>query len=1188
MSKAAYHMALYSSIRHGVYKHGQPGPRIARRFHYSIHRAIHQSGVEYIHLSQFAFLQREWAAVFDAASKAEAAVHADPRTACFYARRALELAVSWAYKHDTALRLPYQDNLSALIHEPSFKQAASEAVFSKARVINTLGNRAVHSDRAVPESDALAAVRELFHVAYWLARTYGRVTRPSPGLAFNADALPRPAAVARQNAEQLQQLEASLRERDEKLAALLTDKSALDEELKRLRAEVAAAKKAAAAQPDTHDYSEAQTRDYFIDLLLKEAGWQLAETRDREFEVSGMPTTATGGSGQGFVDYVLWGDDGKPLGIVEAKRTRRDPRAGQQQAKLYADCLEQKYGQRPVIFYSNGYDHWIWDDTHYPPRRVQGFYKKAELELIIQRRLTRRALAQAAINAEIVERYYQSRAIRRVGEAFERDHERSALLVMATGAGKTRTVIALCDLLMRCNWAKRVVFLADRVALVNQAVNAFKRHLPDATTVNLVTEKEAEGRVFVSTYPTMMGLIDESSEGQRRFGVGHFDLVIIDEAHRSVFQKYGAILDYFDSLLVGLTATPKDEVDRNTYSLFNLEDGVPTDAYSLEAAVREGFLVPPQAVSGPVKFQREGIKYSDLSEEDKDQWDALEWDDDGNVPAQVEAEAVNKWLFNKDTVDKVLEHLMTRGLKVAGGDRLGKTIVFAKNQAHAEYIAERFDENYPHFKGAFARVITFKTEYAQNLIDNFSNKEKAPHIALSVDMLDTGIDVPEVVNLVFFKLVRSKTKFWQMLGRGTRLSPDLFGPGQDKEFFFVFDYCQNLEYFSQDIPASEGSMAASLGTRLFNARLELIAALEGPPDALVKAVKESKAVFGDPKTNDEVRQVVVDRLQREVAAMNLDNFVVRPHRRLVEKFAKPEAWIKLAKDALTELSHTVAGLPTQLDPENEEAKRFDLLALSLQLGVLHPEPGFARLRDRVKAIAGLLEEKAAIPMVNAQMPLIQEVQTDEWWQDVTVPILEAMRRRLRDLVQLIDKRQRKQVYTDFEDFIGDETGVELPGFSVGTNQPKFLAKVRAFLRQHLDNVVIAKLRMNKPLTATDLAELERLLAQSGGEPEDVRRAADEARGLGVFVRSLVGMDRGAAKDALAGFTKGKSLSANQIEFVNLIVDHLTEHGIMEPARLYESPFTDITPQGPDSLFKPSEVDELVRVIDAVRAAAVAA
>ncbi|THD06765.1 type I restriction-modification enzyme R subunit C-terminal domain-containing protein, partial [Metallibacterium scheffleri] len=731
------------------------------------------------------------------------------------------------------------------------------------------------------------------------------------------------------------------------------------------------------------------------------------------------------------------------------------------------------------------------------------------------------------------------------------------------------------------------------------AVNAFKRHLPDASPVNLVTEKEAEGRVFVSTYPTMMGLIDEVSndragrggDGQRRFGVGHFDLVVIDEAHRSVFQKYRAIFDYFDSLLVGLTATPRDEIDRNTYSLFDLEDGVPTDAYGLDEAVRDGFLVPPRAVSVPLKFQREGIRYDDLPEDDKDQWDALEWDEDGDVPDRVEAEAVNKWLFNKDTVDKVLEHLMTRGQTVAGGDRLGKTIVFAKNQAHAEFIAERFNANYPHYKGEFARVITFKTEYAQSLIDSFSAKDKAPHIALSVDMLDTGIDIPEVVNLVFFKLVRSKTKFWQMLGRGTRLCPDLFEPGKDKKFFYVFDYCQNLEYFSQNIPATEGALGESLGKRLFNARLELLGELDKTLEGGQRnATREQRAPpHGQPDSTDEVRAQVAALLHREVAAMNLGNFVVRPRRRSVEKYAHPEAWAILSPEALSELSHEVAGLPTELDPEGEEAKRFDLLALNLQLAMLRSEPGFARLRDQVKELAGLLEEKAAIPMVREQMALIQDVQTDAWWQDVTVPMLEGMRRGLRDLIKLIEKQKRKPIYTDFEDEMGGEMPVDLPGFSQGTDYTKFRAKAQAFLRAHQDHVAIRKLRMNKALTAADLAELQRMLADSGiGAADEIRRAAEASHGLGLFVRSLVGLDRQAAKEALAGFLSGKTLSANQIEFVNLIVDHLTEHGVMEAAMLYESPFTDLTPRGPEELFTSVQVDELLAAIDQVRLSAIAA
>jgi type I restriction enzyme R subunit len=1136
-------------------------------------------------MSNFLFLQVEWPAVFEAAEKAEAAVYPDPRAACFYARRSMELAMAWLYKHDPSLKLPYQDNLSALIHEPTFKALVGEAVFSKARVIARLGNQAVHSERPVAPGDALMAVSELFHVGYWLARTYARGKKPSPETVFDPTALREFPPILRQTIDQLQRLEAELHERDEKLTALSADKFLLDEELKRLRAEVAAAKKASAAQPDAHDYSEAETRDYFIDLLLREAGWVLDRPPDREFEVHGMPNT----EGKGFVDYVLWGDDGKPLALVEAKRTKRDPRVGQQQAKLYADCLEVRFGQRPVIFYSNGYEHWIWDDWNYPPRQVQGFYKKAELELLMQRRTSRKALASVGINEAIVDRYYQTRCIRRIAEAFERDKDRKALVVMATGAGKTRTVIALCDLLMRCNWAKRVLFLADRVALVRQAVNAFKKHLPDAAPVNLVTEKDGEGRVFVSTYPTMMGLIDNTLDGQRRFGVGHFDLVIIDEAHRSVFQKYRAIFDYFDSLLVGLTATPKDEVDRNTYRLFDLENGVPTDNYGLQEAVDDGCLVRHKAVSVTLKFLREGITYRDLPEDEKDQWDALEWDEEGNVPECVEAAAVNQWLFNKDTVDKVLAHLMTRGLKVAGGDRLGKTILFAKNQAHAEFIADRFNVNYPHFKGEFARAITFKTEYAQSLIDNFSNKEKAPHIAISVDMLDTGIDIPEVVNLVFFKLVHSKTKFWQMLGRGTRLCPDLFGPGEHKQFFFIFDYCQNLEFFSQNPETTDGTLVAPLGKRLFTARLELLGELDKKyiANGADPKIKESSA-YDEASTEIGVRHAIADLLHGEVAAMNLDNFVIRPKRRLIEKYAKPEKWTALTVEEFTELATQVAGLPSELETEAEEAKRFDLLMLNLQLALLRSEPAFERLRDQVRVIAGLLEEKSAIPMVREQMPLIQDVQTDEWWQDVTIPMLERVRKRLRALVKLIEKQKRKPIYSDFEDEMGGETGIELLGFAASGDFEKFRARARVFLREHQDHIAIHKLRLNKALTTTDLVELERILAESGiGGTEEIARAKTESHGLGLFVRSLVGLDREAAKEALAGFLSGKTLGANQIEFVDLIVNHLTEHGIMDAALLYESPFTDITPTGPDGLFTSTQVDELVRLLGEVNARAVA-
>ncbi|MFC6644577.1 DEAD/DEAH box helicase family protein [Granulicella cerasi] len=1122
--------------------------------------------------TNFGFLQNEWPQIYESAVKAESFAIPDPGTACFHARRTLELVMHWLYESDSRLRLPYQDNLDALIHEPTFVNVAGSRIQTKAQLIKSIGNRAVHADRRVTsKDDSLNAVRELFHVTFWMARTYARGAKPADTLQFLPVLLPATSPVPPATKAKLRELESTLAEKDAKLAELITGQAAMDAELQQLRAEVAEARKRNEAAADTHDYNEAETRDAFIDMLLAEAGWSgFQHGRDIEYEVSGMPSD----SGVGFVDYVLWGKDGKPLALVEAKRTRKSPLVGQQQAKLYADCLEAKFGQRPVIFYTNGYEHWIWDDLQHPPREVSGFYTHDELELLVQRRQTRKPLSAVEIDSSIVERYYQTRAIRKVAERFATDKQRKSLLVMATGSGKTRTVIALCDLLMKAGWVKRVLFLADRVALVKQAANAFKEHLPASSPVNLVSEKSESGRVYISTYPTMMNLIDHKREdGTRRFGTGYFDLIVVDEAHRSIYQKYGAIFDYFDSYLVGLTATPKDEVDRNTYRLFALEDGVPTDEYSLDDAIKDKFLVPPKAVSVPLKFQREGIKYNELSEEEKDQWDALEWDEEGEVPDQVNAADVNNWLFNRDTVDKVLQHLMEKGEKVAGRERLGKTIIFAKNHEHAEFIAKRFDENYPEYAGHFARVIDFKVTYAQSLIDNFSQPEKAPHIAISVDMLDTGIDVPEVVNLVFFKLVRSKTKFWQMVGRGTRLSRDLFAPGKDKQFFYIFDFCQNLEFFSQSPETTNGSTADSLSKKLFINRLDLLAAIE---NVLAHEIPENL------EAERALRADIAARLQREVAAMTLENFLVRPHRRLVELFANPEAWESLTEEDRTALSREVAGLPSALPTETPEAKQFDLLMLRMQLTLLRGEPGFERMRENVQTIARLLESQVAIPAVAAKLILIQEIQSSPFWEDVNVVALEQVRKGLRDLVQFIERRRRATVITDFEDEIREGSTIALPGTSIGVDMDKVRDKAQAFLRKHENDPVLHKLRFNEALTPEDLEELERIFTAEGSTLEEIDAVKKETQSLGLFVRSLVGLDREAAKMALSQFTQSGTLTANQMEFVNLIVNHLATRGVIELGRLYESPFTDVHSSGLDGLFKEESTLALLTALKAVR------
>ncbi len=631
--------------------------------------------------------------------------------------------------------------------------------------------------------------------------------------------------------------------------------------------------------------------------------------------------------------------------------------------------------------------------------------------------------------------------------------------------------------------------------------------------------------------------------------------------------EYRAIFEYFDSFLVGLTATPTDEVDHNTYSLFELEDGVPTDAYGLEEAVRDKFLVPPRAVSVPLRFQREGMNYDQLSDEEKERWDAIEWDEDGAIPRTVEPEALNRWLFNEDTVDKVLEQLMRSGEKVADGDRLGKTIIFAKNHAHAQFIADRFDKNYPHQRGVFARVIDFQVEYAQSLIDDFSSPSRAPHIAISVDMLDTGIDIPEIVNLVFFKMVRSRTKFWQMVGRGTRLRPDLFGPGRHKREFWIFDYCQNLEFFSQNLGTTSGATNESLSKKLFAGRVELIAELD----------KHDAGV-----ATGSLRGEVAERLRQEVAQMNVNNFIVRPKRRLVEKYADAAAWEALGLDERNELVGDVAGLPSELVDEDLEAKQFDLLMLRLQLGLLRHERSFTRWSEDVRQIAGALEEKASIPMVRAELELIIEVQTDEFWQDITASMLEDVRKRLRSLVKFIEKTKRQNIYTDFADLIGEEREIDLPGFALGHDVERFREKTQQFLKAHENDPVIHKLRWNEPLSKSDLDALEKILADAGmGTPDDLSKVRSGG-GLGLFVREMIGLDREAAKRAFDGFLAGKTLTANQIQFVNLVIDNLTQSGWMSAAQLYESPFTDFSPKGVEGVFASEEVLQMVGVLDDIR------
>ena len=1098
--------------------------------------------------ANFAFLKQEFPHAAESASYAEHHVYGDPRASCFHARHALERLVKRVYKVEKTLSPPKVTNLDAYLGEPAFRAIVPEVVWQKAEYIRKAGNTAVHGNRTPAPEHALNVVRELAHVLYWAGRTYLRKGAENlHGKTFDESLVPTPGPGASPaSVEELDTLKRQLDAADDA-------RKEIEGELEALRERLAAIKAENETVPETRDWNESTTRRLIIDLALQRAGWPLDREHDREYEVTGMPNA----SGLGYADYVLWGDDGKPLAVVEAKKTTVNPAKGRQQAKLYADCLETMHGQRPIIFYTNGYETHLWDDQAYTPRVVAGFYKKDELASLAHRRSHREPLDVARVKNAIVERYYQKRAIGSIGEQFSQAR-RKALLVMATGSGKTRVAIALVDLLQRAGWVKRALFLADRISLVNQAVGAFKAHLPDSSPVNLVTEKDKAGRVYVCTYPTMMGLIDETTGTEARFGVGHFDLVIIDEAHRSVYQKYGAIFRYFDSLLVGLTATPRDQVDRNTYELFDLEQGVPTDAYELATAVADGYLVPPKVQQVDLRFPREGIDYDSLSEEEQAQWESLDWGDDADddgLPERVNASAINSWLFNSDTVDKVLQHLMEYGHTVDGGDRLAKTIIFARNHAHATFIEERFNHHYPQYAGHFARVIDHFATYPQSLLDDFSRKDKAPHIAISVDMLDTGVDVPEVANLVFFKPVYSRIKFWQMIGRGTRLCPDLFGPGDDKHDFRVFDFCFNFDFFREQPEGIEAGGGVPLRARLFRSRVQLLTHVQAVPDL-------------DPEAA--LAEALTTELHREVAAMNRENFIVRMQLEAVERFRRRESWERLTASDVETLQSDVAGLPSEIETDDIESRLFDLTALKMQLALAEGDLGtFEQHRRRVVEIAMLLEEKSAIPAVAAQLAYLASVQENAFWEGIALDGLEELRMRLRGLVPFLDRKTRTIVYTDFRDEIMDVregAGDYLPKMT-GVQYEK---KVQEYLKNHLDHIVIRRLRTNQPLTATDLRGLEQTLVEIG---EDDGRtlltgllARSDAPSLAHFVRSMVGMDRAAAQEVFSEFLSNRSLTTPQIRFIEMVIDQLTARGVMEPSALYEAPFSSVHAGGPEALF----------------------
>lgn len=1139
--------------------------------------------------SNFDFVRNDFPELYNEAMEAEKYIHTAPKYAALQCRIVLELSINWLYDNDPDYERPYDTTLAALMYHESFKYDIKGSLLNELTLVRKIGNSAAHGDK-IREIQALVSLRSVFRLLSFISINYSTELPTIP--LFNEGLIPtgkiddKTKAQLKEKSDALDALILERKAQAEKEAELIKENELLKRKIEQQEQEVKNRKRERQLEVDFEVVvpiltSEAETRKLYIDILLKEAGWDnLKEHRDLEFKVTGMPLSVNP-SGIGYVDYVLWDDNGKPLAVVEAKKTLHDSKKGKHQASLYANCLEEMTGQRPIIFYTNGFETHIWDDLFYPERLVSGFYTKDELQYLIERRSTRKDLRQFQVNRDIAGRPYQLEAIKRVAETLvvTRENElkgknREALLVMATGSGKTRVSAAIVDMLTKSNWAKRVLFLADRNALVTQAKNAFKEHLPHLSAIDLTKEKEDNGtRLVFSTYPTIMNRIDNlKNDDEKFYGSGHFDVIIIDEAHRSVYQKYRAIFEYFDSILIGLTATPKKDIDHNTYSLFKIEDDNPTYAYELNQAVQDKFLVPPKAMDVPVKFVHEGIKYSELSEADKLKFEETFLDGASGDEEDIEIakSAINKFLFNNKTVDVVLDHLMNNGLKVEGGDKLGKTIIFAKNHKHAVFIEDRFNKNYPEFSGKFLRVIDNYETKAQDLLEKFCEDKVQldPQIAVSVDMMDTGVDAPRVVNLVFFKQVKSYAKFWQMIGRGTRLRPGLFGPEMDKECFVIFDICDNFSFFNEFPDGIKSTNTKTLSQKIFEAKLNVVIAIR---DNLEATTEED--ALGNNYTN-QLYEVIKD--------LNEERFEVRKHWALVTEFKNRERWGNLSVGDVHDISTNISGLAPYNKGDDELAKRFDLLILNFQLVILSgnrkSEETYVK---QIYNIAHNLYKKRNVPKVKEKLNLINQIQEEEFWRNTNVNVIEHIRVEIRDLLKFIEKEQVKTVYTDFADEIQLHKIKEVNIMPTYTRLKSYKDRVESFIRKNKSHLVIDKLHKNIPITPKELELLESFLFNEElGTKEDYENEYGD-QPLGKFIRSIVGLDIEVVNSLFANFIEDKNLKPVQITFIQTLINYLNNNGTLDKKLLTQPPFNEASDDGIIGLFEDDKVRNIVSLIDQI-------
>lgn len=1081
-------------------------------------------------MANFDFLTYDtnYSAFSQMAIQAELQYNKNTVFSAFAARKSLEQAVKWMYSVDPDLHKPYDDSIQVLVHESSFVNAVPSNIRHDIQLVIKVGNSGVHDTLSVEKKYVLLSLKALFNFLNWLDYTYGADYKQRT---FSEDAIPKNkvvVAIKKPSQDELQKYKDEIDSKDNTI-----------EELKKQLAQALASiqnnKIHPSNKPDlkVEDLSEFQTRKMFIDEDLKTLGWRIDQVQVvEEYKVDDME----GIPGKtGYIDYVLFGKDGAPLAVVEAKKTTKDPNVGKQQAVLYADCLDRKFNRRPFIFYTNGFETFFWDDSQYAPRSVSMIFAMADLQKLMDRRNLLCDLNSVKINTEISGRPYQMKAIRSICAEMEKKI-RKFLLVMATGTGKTRTAISIVDVLSRAHYISNLLFLADRIQLVEQAYDAFRENCPDVTVCNLLDAKDkAENkgaRIVFSTYPTILNAIDteKNKDGNRTFTPAHFDLIIIDEAHRSIFKKYRAIFEYFDAYLVGLTATPRRDVDKSTFEFFELQDDVPTDVYEYETAVAANYLVPYHAIEKTSTFLDEGINKDNLSEEDLEK--VRRQEEESEEPfEEIPPKAINEYVFNEDTTRQVLEDLMTKGIKTGGGDKLGKTIIFAYNKNHAQHIVDTFDKFWPQYKGKMCQRIVCDDSKVKSTIKEFKKSDSQLQIAVSVDMLDTGVDIPEVVNLVFYKKIRSKIKFWQMIGRGTRLAPNLVctdetGSYVGKKYFYIFDYLRNFEFFREEKNGIEGASGKSVSERIFAHKC-----------AVIKLLQDS--AWADQKFLD-YRDQLVSEVHAQVSALNTQLTPVHLVLKHVLKFQNEKSFECLSDEDVMNLTKYIA--PLVFNGELDQyAKGFDNFCYGIMELQLSEQP-IDLYRSKIKAVSEKLLTKTSIKTVRDHLPRLQHLSVSSYYDGLNVLDYEEIRKEIRDLAQFTVENGHEPLFIDFDDKVKT---VDVPG---GTANPtpadsfeEYKKKVDAYLSEHMKDEAINKLRTNQPLTKNDFDSLNHIFKEELGN-EKMFDQLSEGKSLGVFIRWATKMDKDSINDYFAEFINDANMNSMQIEFVQRLINIIVEQG----------------------------------------------